>query len=91
MPIDTDLLIVFPSLLVGLAMILRFLHARARLRSSEDVEELRRALHDVQLELEELRAEQAAGHAELHERIDFAERLLTARPRAADEKEPTPV
>lgn len=92
MPIDTDLLIVFPSMLFGLGMILRFLTVRARIRSGEDADELRNTVHELQLEVEELRAEQAAVQTELHERIDFAERLLASRAATSkEEKEPTPV
>ena len=49
-------------------------------------------MNDLQVEMDELRGEQTAAQAELHERIDFAERLLTARPQeVAEEKAATSV
>ncbi len=60
-------------------MILRYRVNRAKSEGGQGAEELRTAIHELQVEIDELRAEQAAAQAELHERIDFAERLLTAR------------
>ncbi len=92
MPIDTDLLIVFPSFLIGIGMILRYRLNRAKIETGQDADDLRTAMHELQGEMDELRTEQAATQAELHERIDFAERLLTAKPQeAAEEKAATPV
>ncbi len=92
MPIDTDLLIVFPSFLIGIGMILRYRLNRAKIEAGQDADDLRTAMLELQGEMDELRTEQAATQAELHERIDFAERLLTARPQeVAEEKAATPV
>ncbi len=72
-------------------MILRYRLNRAKIEAGQGAEELRTAIHELQVEIDELRAEQAAAQAELHERIDFAERLLAARaPEAATEKAATP-
>ena len=71
-------------------MILRYRLHRAKLEAGEGADELRTAMHELQVEMDELRAEQAAVQAELHERIDFAERLLTARA-PEEEKAATPV
>ncbi len=89
MGFDPDLVIVFPSFLLGIAMVLRYRLHRAKIEAGQGTEELRTAMHELQAEMDELRAEQAGVQAELHERIDFAERLLTAR--AAEEKAVTPV
>ncbi len=68
-------------------MILRYRGIRAKIEEGQGAEELRTAIHELQVEIDELRAEQAAAQAELHERIDFAERLLAARaPESAAEK-----
>ncbi len=72
-------------------MILRYRLNRAKVEAGQGTEELRTAIHELQAEMDELRAEHTAAQAELHERIDFAERLLTARPQEnADDKAPTP-
>ncbi len=72
-------------------MILRYRLNRAKIEGGQGAEELRTAIHELQVEIDELRAEQAAAQAELHERIDLAERLLAARaPEAATEKTATP-
>ncbi len=72
-------------------MILRYRLNRAKIEGGQGAEELRAAIHELQGEIAELRAEQAAAQAELHERIDFAERLLAATaPEAATEKTATP-
>ncbi len=72
-------------------MILRYRLNRAKIEGGQGAEELRTAIHELQVEIDELRAEQAAAQAELHERIDFAERLLTARAPEAAEKAATPL
>ncbi len=77
MGIEPNLFIVFPSFLIGIGMILRYRLHQAKIEAGQNTEELRTAMHDLQ--------------AELHERIDFAERLLTARPQeGAEEKAATP-
>ena len=72
-------------------MILRYRLNRAKIEAGQGAEELRTAIHELQVEIDELRAEQAAAQAELHERIDFAERLLAARAPEAAEKAATPL
>ena len=68
-------------------MILQYRLNRAKIDGGPGAEELRAAIHELQVEIDELRAEQAAAQAELHERIDLAERLLAARaPETAAEK-----
>ena len=68
-------------------MIIRYRLNRARIEGGQGAEELRTAIHELQAEIDELRAEQAAAQAKLHERIDSAERLLAARaPEGATEK-----
>ncbi len=89
MGFDPDLVIVFPSFLIGIGMILWYRLHRAKIEAGQGTEELHTAMQELQVEMDELRAEQAAVQAELHERIDFAERLLTAR--AEEEKAATPV
>ncbi len=92
MGFDPDLIIVFPSFLIGIGMILRYRLHRAKIEAGQDADDLRTAMHELQVEMDELRTEQAATQAELHERIDFAERLLTAGPQeVAEEKAATPV
>ncbi len=71
-------------------MILRYRLNRAKIEGGQGAEELRIAIRELQVEIDELRAEQAAAQAELHERIDFAERLLAARAPEATEKAATP-
>ena len=69
----------------------------SRLRSiqvgdREEMERLTNTVDDLHLEMDELRAEQAAANADLQERLDFAERLLTRGERSEDqEKVITPV
>lgn len=91
MGFDPDLIIVFPSFLIGIAMILRYRLNRAKIEGGQGAEELHTAIHELQVEMDELRAEHTAAQAELHERIDFAERLLTARAPEAAEKAATPL
>jgi hypothetical protein len=47
---------------------------------------LAKQVEDLRFEVEELRAEQRTHTAELHERIDFAERLLTSSQRGGPEE-----
>ncbi len=73
-------------------MILWYRLHRAKIEAGQGADELRAAMHELQVEMDELRAEQAAVQGELHERIDFAERLLAARPQeGAEEKAAIPV
>lgn len=92
MGFDPDLVIVFPSFLIGIGMVLWYRLRRAKIEAGQGADELRTAMHDLQVEMDELRGEQTAAQVELHEMIDFAERLLTARPQeVAEEKAATPV
>ncbi len=91
MGFDPDLVIIFPSFLIGIGMVLWYRLHRAKIEAGQGADELRTAMHELQVEMDELRGEQTAAQAELHERIDFAERLLAARaPEAATEKTATP-
>jgi len=89
---DTDLFILALTLLLSLGMFLRY-----RLRSLQtgdhgEMERLTNTIDELHLEIDELRAEQAAANADLQERLDFAERLLTRGERSEDrEKVITPV
>jgi hypothetical protein len=49
---------------------------------------LAKQVEELRFEVEELRAEQRTSTAELHERIDFAERLLTSSQRGGPEEPP---
>ncbi len=82
---DTDLLILAPTILLSLGMFFRY-----RLRSLQgdrhETERLSHTIDELQLEMDELRAEQAAANADLQERLDFAERLLTRGERSEEQK-----
>ena len=59
--------------LIGLRMFLRYREARLRIGQGGDTEQLTQALEGLQEQIFSLRGEVT----DLHERIDFAERLLT--------------
>jgi hypothetical protein len=55
----------------------RFLLKRKELENQPGGGRMQRALDEVREEMEEMRTAHSAQLAEIHERIDFAERLLT--------------
>ncbi len=92
MPFDPDLLIIFPGIILFTGMIIRFklkkkeLEVREKeleMRGSDaelgpEVDALRDDLNDTRAQLAEMQKHTRAQLAEMQERLDFAERLLTA-------------
>jgi hypothetical protein len=84
---DEDILIIMVSAITGLAAMgslltgwwlwLRSRSERLRAGSAEDVKVLHDAVARLRTEMEAVYGELSTGQQELHERIDFAERLLT--------------
>ena len=91
-PLDPDLLVVFPSIIVLMFLSMRFklkkkeLEVREKeleMRGSDPelgpvVDELRDDLNDTRAQLADMQEHTRAQLAEMQERLDFAERLLTA-------------
>jgi hypothetical protein len=55
----------------------RFWLKKKELERGQGGDRLQRAIEDVREEMEEMRTAHAAQLAEVHERMDFAERMLT--------------
>ena len=99
-PLDPDLLIVFPSIIVFTVLCLRYNLKKKELavrdkelemRGSDPelgpvVDELRDDLNDTRAQLADMQEHTRAQLAEMQERLDFAERLLTAGRASQDEK-----
>ncbi len=84
-PVDPDLLIVFPSIIVFTGLIIRFKLKKKELemRGSDselgpEVDALRDDVDDTRAQLADLQEHTRAQLAEMQERLDFAERLLAA-------------
>ncbi len=80
-PFDPDLLIVFPSIILFTGLIIRFKLKKKELEVREKELEIRGSDPDYGPEVDELRDDlndTRARLAEMEERLDFAERLLTA-------------
>ena len=92
-PFDPDLIVVFPGILLFTAMILRF---RLKKRELElrggdpawgpEADALRDDLSDTRARLAELQEHTGAQLADMQERLEFAERLLTAGRASQEEK-----
>lgn len=84
------LTITYPTVIVcGTALFGYWLKLRHERRLAND---RHTEVDDLQRELEQLRDQHANDLAQLHERLDFAERMLTQRRlEAAESEEPTPV
>ncbi len=81
-PFDPELLIVIPGILVFTGLIIRF-----KLKKKEL--EMRGSNPELGLEVDELRDDlndTRAQLADMHERLDFAERLLTAGRASQEDK-----
>ena len=88
---NPEILILAPTILLALAMFFRY-HLRSLQGGRDAAERLSNTIDELHLEMDELRAEQAAANADLQERLDFAERLLTRGERFEEqEKVITPV
>jgi hypothetical protein len=84
---DEDILVIIVSavtvlagmgvLLTGWGLWLRHRTERLRGGSSQDIRALQDSVAALRTEMETMYGELTQGHQELHERIDFAERLLT--------------
>ena len=84
-PFDPDLFVVFPGIIVFTALILRFKLKRKELEMrggdpelGREVDALRDDLNDTRARLAEMQEHTGAQLADMQERLDFAERLLTA-------------
>ncbi len=84
-PFDPDLLIIFPGIILFTGMIVRFKLKKKELEVREKELEMRGSDAELGPEIEALRDDLAdmqehtrAQLAEMQERLDFAERLLTA-------------
>ena len=95
-PLDPDLLIVFPGIIVFTFMCLRYYHKKNELAvrkkelemrgSSAELGPVVEALRDDVEQLADMQEHTRAELAELQERLDFAERLLTAGRASQDEE-----
>lgn len=84
---DEDIVIIIASsvtllggmgaVLVGLQMWLKARAQRLGAGAREEIENLKAAVRELRQEVDRTHGELQAGQQELHERIDFAERLLT--------------
>ena len=89
-PIDPDLFVIFPSIIVITALILRFRLKNKELEtrgSNAELGPVVDALRDDVEQLAEMQDHTRAQLAEMQERLDFAERLLTAGRAPQDEKD----
>ncbi len=80
-PFDPDLLVVLPSIILFTGLIIRFKLKKKELEVREKELEIRGSDPDYGPEVDELRDDlndTRARLAEMEERLDFAERLLTA-------------
>jgi hypothetical protein len=73
-PFDPDLFVIFPSIIVITALILRFIVKKKELETRGSDPELGPEVDALRDDLNDTRAQLA----EMQERLDFAERLLTA-------------
>ncbi len=88
-PFDPDLLVVFPGIIVFTALILRFRLKKKELEmrgSDPELGPVVDALRDDVEQLAETQEHTRAQLADMQERLDFAERLLTAGRASQDEK-----
>lgn len=76
------LLIVGVTMVTSLRIVVKAWIRKKELEHSGGSDDIARQLDDIRLELEDVRNEQRSQAAELHERIDFAERLLTSARRS---------
>ncbi len=81
-PFDPDLLIVFPSIIVFTVLIMRFKLKNKELEARGSDPELGPVVDELRDDLNDTRARLA----EMEERLDFAERLLTVGRASQDEK-----
>ncbi len=93
-PFDPDLLVVFPSIILFTGLIIRFKLKKKELEVREKELEMRGGDAELGPEIDALRDDLAdvqentrAQLADMQERLDFAERLLTAG-RASQEDRP---
>ncbi len=88
-PLDPDLLIVFPSIIVFTILCLRYNLKKKELAVREKELEMRGSDPELGPEVDALRDDlndTRAQLADMQERLDFAERLLTAGRASQDEK-----
>ncbi len=88
-PLDPDLLIVFPGIIVFTALILRFRLKKKELEmrgSDAELGPVVDALRDDVEQLADMQEHTRAQLADMQERLDFAERMLTAGRASQDEK-----
>ncbi len=87
-PFDPDLLIVFPGIIVFTALILHFKLKKKELEMRGSDTELGPVVDTLRDEVEQLadmQEQTRAQLADMQERLDFAERLLTAGRASQDE------
>ncbi len=77
-PLDPDLLIVFPAIIVFTGLILRFKLKKKELEMRGSDPELGPEVDALRDELANMQEHTRAQLAEMQERLDFAERLLAA-------------
>ena len=88
-PFDADLLLVIPGIIVFTGLIIRFKLKKKELEVRERELEMRGSDPELGPEVDALRDDlndTRAQLAEMQERLDFAERLLTAGRASQDEK-----
>ena len=88
-PFDPDLLIVFPGIIVFTALILHFKLKKKELEmrgSDTELGPVVDTLRDDVEQLADMQEQTRAQLADMQERLDFAERLLTAGRASQDEK-----
>jgi hypothetical protein len=80
------IIVVFPSIIVFTAMILRFKLKKKELETRGSDPELGREVDALRDDLADMQEHTRAQLADVQERLDFAERLLTAGRASQDEK-----
>ena len=88
-PLDPDLLIVFPGVIVFTALILRFRLKKKELEmrgSDAELGPVVDTLRDDVEQLADMQEQTRAQLADMQERLDFAERLLTAGRASQEDK-----
>ncbi len=91
-PIDPDMLplfVVFPSMIVMTALIIRFKLKKKELEMRGSDQELAPEVDALRDDMTELQEHTRAQLADMQERLDFAERLLTAGRASQEEKRET--
>ena len=88
-PIDPDMLplfVVFPSMIVMTALIIRFKLKKKEIEMRGSDQELGPEVDALRDDMHELQEHTRAELADMQERLDFTERLLTAGRASQDEK-----